>query len=69
MSDGTKEGTTLVTNINPKGDSLTPIRDPIVSDGKNIIYFAADDGVHGKELWRYSIFLQNIPLVIKSNND
>jgi len=55
ISDGTREGTRQVKNINPKESSiskskvfgkLTPCHQ------KKVIYFNADDGVHGHELWR-----------------
>lgn len=51
-SDGTAVGTTLVKDINPgAGDSNDRIYLEIVTIGQQL-YFAADDGVSGVELWR-----------------
>jgi ELWxxDGT repeat protein len=59
-SDGTPQGTWMVKDINPGfspswfgGDSLpagSNIHDMVTMDG--LLYFAADDGLHGDELWR-----------------
>jgi ELWxxDGT repeat protein len=53
-SDGTPSGTTLVKDINP-GPDLRFITcgfgDPLVAVNGDV-FFAADDGVHGCELWR-----------------
>ncbi len=46
-SNGTPEGTTLVKGVNPDGDSA--IRYLTVVG--NLIFFQADDGIHGDELW------------------
>ena len=48
VSDGTREGTVMLEDINPDGDSF-PRNLTCVS---NILYFTADDGVHGEELWK-----------------
>ena len=56
-SDGTAAGTRLVADINP-GDSwtapggFTPVGDTL--------YFVADDGVHGDELW--ALLLPTLPV-------
>jgi ELWxxDGT repeat protein len=47
-SDGTGSGTRMVKDINRSGYS-TP-EDLVVLDG--VLYFTADDGIHGRELWR-----------------
>lgn len=48
-TDGTKTGTKVVLDINPTGasnpESLTNVA--------GTLYFTADDGVHGRELWRF----------------
>jgi ELWxxDGT repeat protein len=50
-TDGTEDGTQLVEDIHPSGDSMAdgPQR-LVVLDG--VVYFTADDGDHGRELWR-----------------
>jgi ELWxxDGT repeat protein len=47
-SDGTAEGTTLVKEIRPGGNGGLPQYLTTVGD---VVYFTADDGVHGRELW------------------
>ncbi len=47
VSDGTSEGTKLVADINPNGNSY--LRDLTEFNGK--LYFSADDGENGRELW------------------
>jgi ELWxxDGT repeat protein len=55
-SDGTESGTSLVIDINPgPGDSghrYAPLNSRKLVRVGDIFYFAADDGVHGDELWR-----------------
>jgi ELWxxDGT repeat protein len=55
-SDGTEEGTVLVKDVNPTGD-IVPwgawswvFLPPVAVGGT--IFFGADDGVHGVELWK-----------------
>ena len=47
ITDGTPEGTRMVKNINPSGDS-NPGSLTLIS---SVLYFSADDGIHGRELW------------------
>ncbi len=48
-SDGTAEGTVLVGDLNPGGSS-----NPIPLVGVNeVVYFLADNGTTGQELWKY----------------
>ena len=51
-SDGTADGTVLVKDIAPPGawGGLSDPRGLASVDG--VVYFSADDGVHGRELWR-----------------
>jgi ELWxxDGT repeat protein len=54
-SDGTGDGTTLVADVNPGPASSTPgstspPSDPIV-DANGTLFFQANDGMHGAELW------------------
>ncbi len=54
-SDGTAEGTTLVKDINPNvtGSGIPFSGSPTrMTPAKDIIYFVANDGEHGNELWR-----------------
>lgn len=48
-TDGTSAGTHLVMDINPAGDSI-PRDLTAVGNG---VFFTANDGTHGRELWRY----------------
>src|SRR4029077_11936431 len=51
-SDGTAGGTVLLKDINPgAGSSLTTDGLPPVVFGGNL-FFLADDGTHGRELWK-----------------
>ena len=52
VSDGTTEGTFMIKDINnnPNSGSMSPADRIVVLN--NIAYFAADDGVHGRELWK-----------------
>jgi len=59
-TDGTEEGTVLVKDINPGSASSLPhgMSSPLVTPPQctavlnGVVYFTADDGVHGFELWR-----------------
>jgi ELWxxDGT repeat protein len=52
VSDGTVDGTRLLTDIRP-GPRGAGIRDltVVAARGRSALLFAADDGVHGHELW------------------
>jgi trimeric autotransporter adhesin len=56
-SDGTATGTTMVADINPGTGDVSQLRRgavlvaPMVIGPDDRLYFAADDGVHGVELW------------------
>src|SRR5262249_26967227 len=52
-SGGTKAGTVLVKDINPgaRGSRTRLDSEPMI-DVNGILYFGADDGVHGRELWK-----------------
>jgi ELWxxDGT repeat protein len=47
-SNGTSSGTKLIKDINPGPNSSNPL---ILGSSGNDLYFSADDGVHGTELW------------------
>lgn len=51
-SDGTAAGTTMVKDINPGSASSSGGTIGLAAGAGNVIYFLADDGVHGPELWR-----------------
>jgi len=51
ITDGTVEGTKLVKDINVKKDLGSNIGRSMVSIA-DVLYFIADDGIHGKELWK-----------------
>jgi ELWxxDGT repeat protein len=54
-SDGTKAGTELVVDVNPDaGDALYSgsLNFPELEPTASLLYFVADDGTHGFELWR-----------------
>lgn len=51
-SDGTASGTVLVKDINPGTHSSMPSCGPSMTFFNSSVFFAADDGVHGQELWR-----------------
>jgi ELWxxDGT repeat protein len=65
-SDGTETGTVLVDDIRPghPGSQRCCLNDPIALGSK--LYFAANDGTHGRELWtsdgsaRGTVMLKNI---------
>ncbi|MEO8196759.1 MAG: hypothetical protein ABI689_08560 [Thermoanaerobaculia bacterium] len=48
VSDGTADGTRLLVDLRPGPDSSSPL-DLVLATGR--LYFTADDGIHGRELW------------------
>ena len=52
MSDGTSGGTALLKDINPGSASGTATTTTFSRSGNGIIYFTANDGTSGTELWR-----------------
>ena len=51
-SDGTTEGTAILKDINPHGDGYPIGYDPYPVLFKGSLYFAANDGDNGVELWK-----------------
>jgi ELWxxDGT repeat protein len=53
VSDGTEAGTQMLKNINPNGASSNPDNFIVVtSGGVSMLFFVADNGTHGRELWK-----------------
>jgi len=50
-SDGTEAGTVMVTDIFPGQESSFPSFPPPMANVKGTLFFIANDGVHGSELW------------------
>ncbi len=51
-SDGTADGTTLVKDVNPGTADSTPVNNPAkLTNVGGTLYFTADDGADGRELW------------------
>ena len=51
QSDGTAAGTVQLADIHPGGDAFFPNVAPNLVETGSGFFFAADDGVHGRELW------------------
>jgi len=51
-SDGTEAGTVMVKNINPTGDGAGDGNPSDLTEMGVILYFQANDGTHGVELWK-----------------
>jgi ELWxxDGT repeat protein len=55
-SNGTAQATALLLDVRPGADSSSPAwLTPIVSPTFASFFFSADDGVHGRELWRSNL--------------
>jgi ELWxxDGT repeat protein len=51
-SDGTAAGTYLLRNINPSTSTAAATQPQNLTRAGAFVFFTADDGVHGRELWR-----------------
>ena len=51
-SDGTKAGTVLVKDIDPGAGGYYDERPSDLTDVGGTLFFTADDGIHGRELWK-----------------
>ena len=58
ISDGTDNGTKVITDINPEIASSAPYMPTYVN---GMVFFAANDGIHGHELWKMDI----VPIIHK----
>ena len=66
VSDGTTAGTTLAADIRSGSDGSNP---QALLYANNALYFVADDGVHGRELWKVDLSstAANMPEVLDFN--
>jgi len=71
ISDGTAEGTELLKDINIKKNVGSKIRSEMLTIGSTL-YFLADDGIHGQELWKSDSsgvsMVQDIHVGVSSSN-
>jgi len=51
-SDGTEFGTVMVKDINPSGSGIQGQSADALANINGTLYFCADDGIHGSELWK-----------------
>ncbi len=51
QTQGTDDSMSLVKDIDPGVESSTPLH---LTASRGKLYFSADDGVHGRELWKYT---------------
>ena len=65
-SDGTVEGTIQVADINPGVGDSEP---KYMTESDGSVYFVADDGFHGRELYRVPLEPEPIPVAGDSNGD
>jgi ELWxxDGT repeat protein len=61
QSDGTEAGTVLVSDLNPVAGAFSPEVAVQLAGNNGVLYFAADDGVAGNELWRYQPVACQVP--------
>jgi ELWxxDGT repeat protein len=54
-SDGTAPGTVMVADINPSTDFFTRSQPSNLTYVNGTLYFSADDGINGSELWKLPI--------------
>jgi ELWxxDGT repeat protein len=54
QSDGTEAGTFMIADINPTGGSGSDPLDFWLTQVNEVLFFGADDGTHGAELWKLS---------------
>ncbi len=52
VTDGTLAGTKMVKDINPDGNGVEGGENSTIANVNGTLYFTANDGIHGKELWK-----------------
>jgi len=67
VSDGTPAGTEMVKDISPGSTSGVPYSETSYAVLDGFLYFAADDGTHGVELWRSDGTLSKTTMVMDIN--
>jgi ELWxxDGT repeat protein len=63
VTDGTPEGTRMVADINPSTFTLYDFGPRYLVESQGMLYFSADDGVYGRELWQSDGTLEGTVLV------
>jgi ELWxxDGT repeat protein len=66
-SDGTLAGTALVRNINTLSSSSGSYPEELIDLGGGWLLFSADDGIHGRELWKSGGLESNTQMVMDIN--
>ena len=64
FTDGTEEGTNMVSDINPGASESIPSSLMTIAD---IVYFSANNGVNGTELWRSDGTVQGTSMIMDIN--
>lgn len=66
-SNGTLPGTTMVLEINPFGDIGTQLNQLYFTAVQQTLFFAANDGVHGWQLWKSDGTVEGTTMVLHMN--
>lgn len=64
-TDGTSAGTAMVMDIRPGPTGSDP---QTLFNTEGILYFTADDGVHGRELWKYNSGCNSYSTILNPEN-
>ncbi len=66
-TDGTESGTFMLKNINTNsfGNGFS-YSTPVFAKDDTYVYFLADDGVHGEELWKTDVKLNGVTKLVKN---
>jgi ELWxxDGT repeat protein len=66
-SDGTDAGTFMLKNIRPDGNAFGPGGHPMLVVAGSNVYFVANDGTHGYELWKSDGTVEGTAMVADLN--